>query len=154
CQKLGQVIVLWSDHPGDWLHPGPKAIEARGLRYLKPGVIILMHDTLPETVACLPDFIHRIRARGYQFVPITAFEPSIAGRGVRAPPCFPPLARPTSVPKFARAPGASPPLPNRRPGCPPDAAAIRKSARMSHPSRGGRSPAPWRSIGRATVWYL
>jgi peptidoglycan/xylan/chitin deacetylase (PgdA/CDA1 family) len=79
CNELGQVIVLWSDTPGDWLHPTPQAIEARGLRYLKPGAIILLHDTLPETVTMLPDFIHQVRARGYQFVPLSRFTPYIHG---------------------------------------------------------------------------
>jgi peptidoglycan/xylan/chitin deacetylase (PgdA/CDA1 family) len=80
CRHLNQVIVLWSDHTGDWLHQGPAAIEARGLRFLKPGAIILMHDTLPESVAALPDFIHQVRARGYRFVPISRFAPAIVGR--------------------------------------------------------------------------
>jgi peptidoglycan/xylan/chitin deacetylase (PgdA/CDA1 family) len=80
CRDLGQVMVLWNDTPGDWLRPSPQAIEARGLRFLKPGAIILLHDTLPETVAMLPDFIRRVRAHGYRFVPISRFESSVAGR--------------------------------------------------------------------------
>jgi peptidoglycan/xylan/chitin deacetylase (PgdA/CDA1 family) len=80
CREMGQVIVLWSDTPGDWLRPTPQAIEARGLRYLRPGAIILLHDTLPETVAMLPDFIHRVRARGFEFAPITRFSSYVQGR--------------------------------------------------------------------------
>lgn len=80
CRSLGLVTVLWSDQPGDWLRQGARRSEARALRFLKPGAIVLLHDTLPETVEMLPDFIRQVRARGFQFVPIDRFSRFVTGR--------------------------------------------------------------------------
>src|SRR5262245_506703 len=79
-RQLGLTVVLWTDNPSDWLRLPPHDIESRALRHLTPGGIVLLHDTIPETVAMLPDFIRQVKARGFQFVPITRFVPYIRGK--------------------------------------------------------------------------
>jgi peptidoglycan/xylan/chitin deacetylase (PgdA/CDA1 family) len=79
-RQLGLTVVLWTDNPSDWLRLPPHDIESRALRHLTPGGIVLLHDTIPETVAMLPDFIRQVKARGFQFVPIARWQPYIRGK--------------------------------------------------------------------------
>jgi peptidoglycan/xylan/chitin deacetylase (PgdA/CDA1 family) len=79
-RRLGLTVVLWTDNPSDWLHLPPAEIEAKALRHLAPGGIVLLHDTIPETVAMLPDFIRQVKARGFQFVPVSKFQPFVQGK--------------------------------------------------------------------------
>ncbi|HEY3999916.1 MAG TPA: polysaccharide deacetylase family protein [Candidatus Xenobia bacterium] len=70
-KQLGYVMVLWTDDPGDYLHPGKTIIEDRVLRDISDGSVILLHDGVQQTIDMLPDLVGRLRARGFNFVTCT-----------------------------------------------------------------------------------
>ena len=47
-----------------------RVIENRCMELAGPGVILSLHDGVPETLEALPHVIGRLRARGYQFVTV------------------------------------------------------------------------------------
>lgn len=68
---LGLDTVNWNVDSTDWSRPGTATIVRLIMKETRPGSIILMHDgggNRSETVAALPTVIHRLRAKGYQFV--------------------------------------------------------------------------------------
>ncbi len=68
AKKDKYTMALWTDDPGDYLNPGASVIESRLLRDLSPGAIILLHDSVEQTLQCLPDFILKAQQQGYKFV--------------------------------------------------------------------------------------
>ncbi len=68
ARRLGYVMVLWTDDPGDFKTPQPAVIESRVLRDVSNGSIILLHEKIPQTADMLDDLIHHLKARGYRFV--------------------------------------------------------------------------------------
>lgn len=68
AQKLGYVMVLWTDDPGDYASPGERRIEDYTLKYITNGGIILLHDGVQQTLDILPDLIRHLKAQGYRFV--------------------------------------------------------------------------------------
>jgi peptidoglycan-N-acetylglucosamine deacetylase len=83
AQKANMVMVLWTDDPGDWASPGATTIEQRTLDAIDNGAVILLHDGVPQTLDILPDLIRRVRARGFQFVPLSRLA---EGLSLPAPP--------------------------------------------------------------------
>jgi len=69
-EGLGYTIVLWTDDPGDYLSPGDQVILQRTLQRAGNGGIILIHDGVQQTVNILPQLIHTLKQRGYEFVTI------------------------------------------------------------------------------------
>lgn len=72
--KDGYTIVLSSYDSEDWERPGVAKILANATPPPGHGGIILMHDAggpREQTVKALPLLINRLRARGYQFVPVS-----------------------------------------------------------------------------------
>jgi peptidoglycan/xylan/chitin deacetylase (PgdA/CDA1 family) len=70
AEALGYTMVLWTDDPGDYARPGAKVIEARTLRTVNPGGIILLHDGVQQTVDVLPQILDLIRKQGLRFVTV------------------------------------------------------------------------------------
>jgi peptidoglycan/xylan/chitin deacetylase (PgdA/CDA1 family) len=61
-----QPLVLWSVYPDDTIPaPPPHTIARRVLARVRPGSIILLHETDPKTVAAVPEIIAGLRSRGY-----------------------------------------------------------------------------------------
>lgn len=71
-EQNGYANILWSDDPADYAQ-GRTAnqIEAFIMRDITPGGIILLHDGVIATLAALPRFVQRIRAKGLQFVTVS-----------------------------------------------------------------------------------
>lgn len=89
-RALGQRVALWSVDSRDWSEPGPEAIRRRVLAGLRPGAVILLHDSAAQTAAVLPRLIRDIRARGYRFATLdelarSSGERSGLGTGSSAP---------------------------------------------------------------------
>jgi peptidoglycan/xylan/chitin deacetylase (PgdA/CDA1 family) len=82
ASQLGLTTVLWTDDPGDYASPGEKAIDARVLRRVGNGGIILLHDGIQQTVDILPRVIQQLRDRGFRFVTVAELE---AGLGDARP---------------------------------------------------------------------
>lgn len=68
-------VVLWTVDPQDWRNGKTAAqIEADVVRSVRPGAVILLHDgggDRSQTIAALPGIIKKLRARGYEFVPLS-----------------------------------------------------------------------------------
>ena len=56
-QSLGLVQVLWSVDPRDWAASDWQTIGSRVLAGLRPGAIVLMHETRPQTLDALKNVI-------------------------------------------------------------------------------------------------
>jgi cellulose synthase/poly-beta-1,6-N-acetylglucosamine synthase-like glycosyltransferase/peptidoglycan/xylan/chitin deacetylase (PgdA/CDA1 family) len=80
AQQHGYTIVGLHVDPGDWRTPGAAAIVERTLARIHTGTaersanIVLLHDgggNREQTIAALPVLIDRLRAEGYQLVPVS-----------------------------------------------------------------------------------
>jgi peptidoglycan/xylan/chitin deacetylase (PgdA/CDA1 family) len=82
CQ--GKTFILWDVDTLDWsTHDGAK-ITAHALNDSKPGSILLMHDTVPESIAALPQIVAGLKAKGFELVTVPElFNTEIApGQGI------------------------------------------------------------------------
>ena len=76
-RSCGMVTVLWTDDPKDYLNPGKadpafqQLLLKRLMEHIRPGGIILLHDGIEDTIEILPEFIHRLRAQGYEVGTVT-----------------------------------------------------------------------------------
>lgn len=63
-------LVHWSVDPEDWkLRDTAKDVQAV-LKKVRPGDIILMHDSVPETVDAALEIVDTLQAQGYTFVTV------------------------------------------------------------------------------------
>lgn len=79
--ERGYRIILWTVSAADWGPLGTKGIILRVLQFARNGAIILFHDggsivkseggNRERTVKALPVIIKRLRARGYEIVPVS-----------------------------------------------------------------------------------
>lgn len=70
AKAVGLPCILWSHTPKDWIYTDAAAIEARILGSVKPGDIVLVHDTVPGTVEGTLGAIDKLQAQGYEFVTV------------------------------------------------------------------------------------
>jgi peptidoglycan/xylan/chitin deacetylase (PgdA/CDA1 family) len=74
-------LILWTISSVDWRKVSPRAILRRVSRHIKPGAILLFHDSgalirregasRGNTVEALPMVIDHLRAKGYEFVTVS-----------------------------------------------------------------------------------
>ena len=98
AQSMGYVTVGLHVDPNDWLHPPADTIVNRVIEQVTDpnpaisGHVVLLHDSggdRSQTVAALPRIIDSLRAKGYDFVPIS----ELAGLSRdQAMPLLPPLS--------------------------------------------------------------
>jgi len=67
-RRLGYCMVLWTDDPSDFRHPGAQRIVNRTMRKVANGGIVLLHDGVQETLDVLPGIVAGLRRRGFSFV--------------------------------------------------------------------------------------
>ncbi len=65
-------MVLWDVGTEDWTGESPQEIERNIVGRAHNGAIVLLHMAAPNTAAALPGIITRLRAAGYQLVPVSA----------------------------------------------------------------------------------
>jgi len=80
-RELGYQVVLWSLNSKDWVTFDDKYIVKYLLHHIRPGEIILFHDSggvfsveggdRRETVLAVRRLIERLKERGYRFVTVT-----------------------------------------------------------------------------------
>lgn len=73
---LEPTVVLWDVEAEDWAMPGAATISRRVLDQARPGSVVLLHDgggDRSQTVAALPAIVEGLLAKGYRFVPVSAF---------------------------------------------------------------------------------
>lgn len=71
AKKTGMTLVFWTANVGDYRRPQPTDVLAVAQERTRAGGIVLMHDGVQQTLAALPTFIHRMRAKGYKFVTVS-----------------------------------------------------------------------------------
>jgi peptidoglycan/xylan/chitin deacetylase (PgdA/CDA1 family) len=76
-RQANMIMALWTDDPGDWSSPGATKIERRTLDRIGNGAVILIHDGITQTLDILPDLIHKVRARGFEFVSLNQLAASL-----------------------------------------------------------------------------
>ncbi len=80
-REMGYTVVLWSLNSKDWVTFDDKYIIKYILRHIRPGDIILFHDSggvfsteggnRRETVKTIPRLIEKLKEKGYSLVTIT-----------------------------------------------------------------------------------
>ena len=81
AENMGFHAVNWTADTQDWKRPGVNAIVAAVDSQASERTVILMHDgggDRSQTLAALPTIIQSLRARGYQFTTVDAFDDTIA----------------------------------------------------------------------------
>ncbi|GAB2509574.1 polysaccharide deacetylase family protein [Nocardiopsis aegyptia] len=68
-QEMAQV--LWSSDSEDWMEIDRDKIVERVLEQAEPGGVVLLHDTLPATLAAVPEIVERLREDGYEFATVS-----------------------------------------------------------------------------------
>jgi len=69
--RLAKRLVLWDVNSFDWKGHPPASVAERVLERVKPGSIVLFHDTHAErTITALRLIVPALRARGYQLVTV------------------------------------------------------------------------------------
>lgn len=79
-KQKGYQVVLWTLNSKDWVMFDDKYIIAYILKHVRPGDIILFHDSggvfgteggnRHETVKTIPRLVEKLRERGYRFVTV------------------------------------------------------------------------------------
>jgi len=86
-KAMGYKIILWSLNSKDWVTFDDKYVIKYILRNIRPGDIILFHDSggvfsteggdRSETVKVVPRLIEKLRGKGYKFVTISGLLNSV-----------------------------------------------------------------------------
>ncbi|WP_304454163.1 polysaccharide deacetylase family protein [Nocardiopsis sp. YSL2] len=63
--------ILWSSDSEDWMEIDRDGIVERVLHQAEPGAVVLLHDTLPATLAAVPEIVERLREEGYEFATVS-----------------------------------------------------------------------------------
>jgi len=72
--QRGKLDVLWSVDSRDYMDPDPASIARRVLLRVRPGSIVLLHDS-PRTAAALPALLDGLLSRGYRLVRVREPQP-------------------------------------------------------------------------------
>jgi peptidoglycan-N-acetylglucosamine deacetylase len=75
---IDQRLILWSVDGADWREPDPLAIAVNVLSQVRPGAIVILHDSdetgtadRTPTVEALGLILPALKARGYEFVTVS-----------------------------------------------------------------------------------
>jgi peptidoglycan/xylan/chitin deacetylase (PgdA/CDA1 family) len=69
-KKLGLQVIGFSNRAWDTSSRNKEIIAERIMRNLNPGDIILLHDTVPETIEIIKSIVEHIKQSGYRIVPL------------------------------------------------------------------------------------
>lgn len=69
--SLGYLTIMWTVDSLDWQNPGVEPIVNRVVNNIKPGAIILMHQSAVQTPQALPAIIEGLGELGYSFGTVT-----------------------------------------------------------------------------------
>ena len=82
-KSLGMVEVVWSVDSGDSAGLPPSVVLSNVLREVRPGSIVIMHETRKATLSVLPKLLRELRHRGLQTVSVPellALDPPTEGQ--------------------------------------------------------------------------
>lgn len=69
--QQGLSVINWTDGPADWENQDAATVVNLTLARVRPGAIILMHDTHQWTVDAAPAIIDGLRQQGYELVTVS-----------------------------------------------------------------------------------
>lgn len=72
--RLDMTMIGWDVDPADWEHPGSSVIADRVLKDVRPGSIVVMHDsaeTRGQTIEALPAILDGLAEKGLKTVTVT-----------------------------------------------------------------------------------
>ena len=69
--QQGLSVINWTDGPADWENRDAATVVNLTLARVRPGAIILMHDTHQWTVDAAPGIIDGLRQQGYELVTVS-----------------------------------------------------------------------------------
>lgn len=69
--EQGMAVILWNIHSGDTNGDSSARITRTVLGSARPGAIVLMHETAPNTVAAMPAIVAGLNRRGYRMVTVS-----------------------------------------------------------------------------------
>ncbi|WP_336213010.1 polysaccharide deacetylase family protein [Nonomuraea sp. LPB2021202275-12-8] len=78
--------VLWTGTTLDWSLRDAKKIKASVLRLAKRNGVLLMHDTVPQTVKAMPGIVNELKKRGYHLVTVPTL---LRGKGLESGVSYP-----------------------------------------------------------------
>lgn len=70
-RQLDRPAILWDVDTLDWQHNDPSKVIQAVKRDVRPGSIILMHDTKKASANATPGVIWALKQRGYRFVTVS-----------------------------------------------------------------------------------
>lgn len=70
AEQFGLAQVMWTGTTLDWDLKDAKKIKAAVLRLAKRDGVLLMHDTVPQTVKAMPGIVKELKKRGYHLVTV------------------------------------------------------------------------------------
>jgi peptidoglycan/xylan/chitin deacetylase (PgdA/CDA1 family) len=72
-RRTGHLYAQWSLAVGDSVlgYTPPSRLYHNIVDHVRPGSIILMHVTHPETLAALPSIVRELKRRGYKMVTLS-----------------------------------------------------------------------------------
>jgi peptidoglycan/xylan/chitin deacetylase (PgdA/CDA1 family) len=116
--KAGQAAILWDVIPFDWINDSNTAASRSLLMtQIKPGSVVLMHDTYSSTVDIVEQFIPVLKANDYHLVTVSQLlgrrsPGSVYGSRENGPPANALHDIPASeIPSLPNTP-SPPPMPN------------------------------------------
>ncbi len=68
--QQGLAVINWTDGPADWENTDAATVTQLTLARVRPGAIILMHDTYQWTVDAAPALIDGLQGQGYTLVTV------------------------------------------------------------------------------------
>jgi peptidoglycan-N-acetylglucosamine deacetylase len=71
ARQHGLKTIMWSIDPRDWKNPSPQEICRRVLKDVKPGGILLLHDSHANTAAALPLILEGLAKKGIRCVTVS-----------------------------------------------------------------------------------
>jgi peptidoglycan-N-acetylglucosamine deacetylase len=66
--NVPMTIALWNNDPEDWDQKHPQDVIAKTKEHMKPGRVVVMHDTRQQTAESLEQLIHDLRSQQYELV--------------------------------------------------------------------------------------
>ncbi|MBJ7354092.1 MAG: polysaccharide deacetylase family protein [Thermoleophilaceae bacterium] len=81
--RLDMTMIGWDVDPADWEHPGAEVIASRVLKDVRPGSIVVLHDspeTQGQTIRALPAILDGLATKRLETVTVTEL---LGGRMLR-----------------------------------------------------------------------
>lgn len=76
-RRVGKAVIMVDTNPQDWDGPSAEEIRRRIRDTVRPGSIVIQHDTVGNTVTALPGILSDLKAAGYTIVTVSELIPDL-----------------------------------------------------------------------------